>query len=81
MDSSASSSSSGRDSSKGGIFVCGLVIGVVMAYSNFVGFLAGAVTGIFIQCEGPVVGESIMYVVYTAANQLRLATLRVSTSL
>ena len=43
-----------------GIFTTGCIVGIVLSYTNFIGFLAGAITGIFIQANGPQLGNSIM---------------------
>ena len=52
-----------------GIFVCGCIVGLVLAYTQFAGFVAGIITGIFIQTSGPELGHGMMGVVVGAASQ------------
>ena len=52
-----------------GVFTTGCIVGLVLAYTNFVGFLAGVVTGIFIQTSGPDLGNGIMLFVINTASR------------
>lgn len=52
-----------------GVFTTGCIVGLVLAYTNFVGFLAGVVTGIFIQTSGPDLGNGILLFVINAASR------------
>ena len=51
-----------------GVFAAGCVVGLVLAYTNFVGFLSGIITGIFIQTSGPDLGNATMVVIVNAMS-------------
>ena len=42
-----------------GIFLYGIVIGIILSYSNFLGYLAGISTGIFISNQTKNIGNKI----------------------
>ena len=52
-----------------GVFTTGCIVGLILAYTNFVGFLAGVVTGIFIQTSGPDLGNGIMLFVINTVSR------------
>lgn len=52
-----------------GVFTTGCIVGLVLAYTNFVGFLTGVVTGIFIQTSGPDLGNGILLFVINTASR------------
>lgn len=43
-----------------GVFATGCIVGLVLTYTNFVGFLAGVITGIVIQTSGPSLGNDVV---------------------
>lgn len=43
-----------------GVFVTGCMVGIILVYTNVIGFMAGVVTGIFVQTKGPHIGEFIV---------------------
>ena len=50
------------------IFATGCLIGMMLSYGNIVGFLAGTVTGVVIQANGPQMGEVVVSCVSCAAE-------------
>ena len=50
------------------VFATGCIVGIVLAYTNFIGFLAGTLTGIFIQTKGPHIGESLLCMMTTGIS-------------
>ena len=41
-----------------GVFVAGCLVGIVIVYTNFLGFLAGVWTGVLLQLNGPQLGQA-----------------------
>jgi hypothetical protein len=55
------------------------MVGIVLAYTHFIGLVAGVITGIFIQVNGPYIGEGIVLFVTEATTQSVSVLRRVDT--
>ena len=53
-----------------GLFASGCIVGIVLAYTGFVGFLAGVWTGILIQTRGPQLGNACLLVVSNTVDRV-----------